>query len=155
MDMNDKKQEWLDLLAKCGNELTPEQFIENAKRAESAFHDDFTWNPREAAKQYYQKRAADLIRRYSTIFNTVSAGQRLYKVPLPGKLKPTYKTAKKILRTEEERAAVVAWLWSRLRMVTRDIEPFAKLVPEFAEIHEFLSKRVAMPEALRETVGAR
>jgi hypothetical protein len=154
MTQIEKKHEWRELLARCGGTLTTDQFIENARKESSAFHDDFTWNQREAAEQYYHKRAADLIRRYTTIFNTRSADQRLHKVPMRPGTKSVYKSAKKIASGGEEQfQKSVAVVWGKLRTVTRDLKSFAPYVPEFKKLYELLAPHVEPPESVKEAIG--
>lgn len=149
----EKKSEWRDLLARYGGTLTTDQFIENARKESSAFHDDFTWSQREAAVQYYHKRAADLIRRYTTMFNTRSADQRLHKVPMRPGTKAVYKSAKRIASGgEEEFQRSIAVIWGRLRTLVRDLESFAPYVPEFKELYIFLQPRVGQSADVKETV---
>jgi hypothetical protein len=146
MTQPDKKREWFELLARCGGILTTDQFIDNAKRESSAFHDDFSWNQQEAARQYYHKRAADLIRRYTTLFNTRSADQRLHKVPMLPGTKAVYKSAKMLAAGgEEEFQRSIAIVWGKLRTLARDLKSFAPYVPEFNEIYRFLGPRVEQP----------
>lgn len=150
----EKKHEWRELLARCGGKLTTDQFIQNAKKESSAFHDDFTWSQREAAEQYYHKRAADLIRRYTTLFNTRSADQRLHKVPMRPGTKAVYKSAKMIAGGgEEEFKRSIAVVWGRLRTLTRDLKSFGPYVPEFQTLYDLLKPYAEQSDVARETVG--
>lgn len=144
-----KRQEWEHLLSQGHGVITPDKFLENAKRKDSAFHGDYTWDAKEAAKQYYEKRTACLITLYSTIFNTTTATQRLYGV-VP-KLKKSkgkpygkkhYKTAAAVAERVGELDQVREAIWSRLRRVVRDMYDFREYLPEFKEILNFLLPRV-------------
>lgn len=145
MSDNKKRDEWRQLMAKCGNEIDTSTFIEQARNPKSEFHEDFEWKEEKQVEQYLHKRAAQLIRYYSTAFNKESTEQRLYPIPMAGRIR-RYKTAKKILRTEEDVKIATAYLWGRLRMVMRDIQPFVTVVPEFKKIFDFVDPIVSPPE---------
>lgn len=154
----DKKREWLGLIAKGGGELTPSAFLDNAKRKDSAFHDDYVWSQSAAAKEYYEKRTANLIMHYSTVFNTTTARQRLHGItPILPSGKPAiqkvYRNPSVIAKDEAQLNQVRAAIWSRLRRVTRDMADFRTYLPEFKEILEFLLPIVQESAVVKETVG--
>lgn len=141
---NAKRNEWLQLIAQHPEGIDPILvFLKNARRKDSAFHDDFEWSEKAAAQRYYQKRAAQLVVQYSTQFNTITADQRLHLV-VPMKLKEKgierkiAKTADSIAQNPEELAQVRAAIWKRLRRLTRDMFDFRDHLPEFKEIQDFL-----------------
>ena len=140
---HDKRNEWFQLLAQYPEGIGPDVFLKNAKRKDSAFHGDYTWSERDALKEYYDKRTANLIMRYSTLFNTDTAEQRLHGVHpmLPsGKEAPKkiYRNAAMIAENEEELDQVRAAIWSRLGRVVRDMYDFKDYLPEFNKMMEFL-----------------
>lgn len=144
---HEKRNEWLELLAKCGGSLTPDAFFKNASRKDSAFHDDYTWDKVAALKEYYEKRTANLIMRYSTVFNTTTAEQRLHGVRpmLPSGVeakKKVYRNPNLISESESELAQIRAAIWSRLSRVVRDMYDFKDYLPEFNEMMEYLLPKV-------------
>lgn len=139
-----KRAEWLDLMAKHPAGIDPMKvFLPNARRKESAFHDDYVWTLKEAADEYYRKRSANLVILYSTVFNTVTADQRLHLVvPMALKEKGIFrklaKTAAIISHDDDELAQATAAVWQRLRRITRDLHDFMPYVPEFKKLYEIL-----------------
>ena len=155
---HDKRNEWLELLAKGDGEITAQAFLRNAKRESSAFHDDYTWDEKQAAKEYYDKTTINLIAKYSSLYNTMTADQRLYGVRpsmLPAdkkKTKQVFRSAQLIAQNEDQLQEVRAAIWSRLRRVTRDMLDFKEYLPEFLDIAEYLLPKVKESEEVRETV---
>lgn len=138
-----KRVEWFALLKKGGGEINPVDFFRNARRKASAFHDDYTWDEEQAIKEYYEKRTANLIMHYSTVFNVTTAHQRLHGVRpmLPsGKRarRKAYRTPSLIEENQDQLDQKRREIWSRLRRVTRDMFDFQASLPEFKEILDFL-----------------
>lgn len=148
---NAKANEWVELLTTSGGMITPDAFFKNARRKESAFNEDFEWNEKRALRDYYLRRAEALIRHYGSIFNTVSAEQRLHAIPMAPPLKGRKnKVFKQVYQIKDptERAFVVARIWQRLRSVTKDAEGF----DEFKDIVEFLRPRALASDEARQAV---
>ncbi len=149
LETQTKKREWFTLLSEHPSGFTAHTFVKYAKSPRSAFHDDFTWNPQHQQKEYLLKRAASLIRRYTTQFNTRSAEQRLYAVsPMPdrkisGKI---YKNARQIKKNRSDVDRVISSIYSRLRTAVRDMEPFVGEHKGIKEIYAFLKNKVMFLE---------
>ena len=141
--LDDKRAEWNLLLKKGSGTIRPQDFLENARRKSSAFNRDYTWDPKQAIKEYYEKRTANLIMHYSTVFNTTDAHQRLHAVRpmLPsGKkaVRKVYRVSSLIVEDKDELNQIRAQIWSRLRRVARDIHDFSGSLPELRGIGDFL-----------------
>lgn len=156
--MNVKRDAWGMFLAQQGQgPIDPLKFRDYAKPAENPFHDDFEWNHKEIIKDYFEKRSLNLVIKYSTIFNTKTADQRLHSfIPMALKEKGIQKkmaaTAEEIAKDENHLAQVRAAIWSRLRRVVSDMYDFRDYLPEFSEVYEFLHPRAVESLAVRETV---
>jgi len=142
-----KRDEWRTLMAKYPKGIDPQIFLKNARREESMFHDDFEWTQAAAAKKYYEKRSSELVIYYSTVFNTVTADQRLYSViPMAlkekGIMRKFAKTAAVIATDDGELAQARAAIWQRLRRIIRDLHDFREFVPEFRKLYDLLYPHV-------------
>ena len=149
MTTNAKANEWTELLTTSGGQITAEAFVKNAKRKESAFHDDFEWNERRALRDYYMRRSETLIRHYGSIYNTEATETRLHEVRIqPTEKGPKRKVFKQVYQITDptERAFVVARIWQRLRAVTKDAEGF----DEFKDIVKFLRPRALSSDEVKE-----